>query len=118
MNTDRVIEWIAALRSGEYRQGQGTLRSRDGNFFCCLGVAADLAVGHGEGTWVNDDGYGFVLPNDDDPFYGLLPDTLHETLGLSADDEAGLIRMNDTGYSKSFAEIADHIEATILTKGR
>lgn len=39
---DPVIKakWVAALRSGEYNQDDGELRSRDG--FCCLGVLCDL----------------------------------------------------------------------------
>jgi hypothetical protein len=33
--------WIAALRSGEYKQGKGNLRDMD-NKFCCLGVLCDI----------------------------------------------------------------------------
>lgn len=36
-----IREWVDALRSGEYRQGGGVLRSSDDRF-CCLGVACDL----------------------------------------------------------------------------
>src|SRR5579864_8820013 len=32
--------WIAALRSGQYKQGKGALSSESG--FCCLGVALDV----------------------------------------------------------------------------
>ena len=35
-----VQKWTKALRSGKYKQGQGSLRSKDG--FCCLGVVADI----------------------------------------------------------------------------
>jgi hypothetical protein len=35
--------WIAALRSGNYKQGRGVLRSEE-DAFCCLGVLEDLAV--------------------------------------------------------------------------
>lgn len=38
-------EWIAALRSGDYRQGRGQLRSED-NSFCCLGVLCNLHAMH------------------------------------------------------------------------
>ena len=34
-------KWVEALRSGEYRQGSGSLRTYDDKF-CCLGVLADL----------------------------------------------------------------------------
>lgn len=43
MNPDVKAQWIAALRSGDYKQGQGALRRRE-NTFCCLGVLMDLAV--------------------------------------------------------------------------
>src|SRR5690348_17476896 len=43
MDPQIKAEWVAALRSGEYRQGSGTLRS-DQDEFCCLGVLCDLAV--------------------------------------------------------------------------
>ena len=41
--------WVAALRSGEYTQGQGSLRILDS--YCCLGVLADLAVKDSRGSW-------------------------------------------------------------------
>lgn len=34
-------EWLAALRSGDFKQGQGTLRDCEGGY-CCLGVAAKV----------------------------------------------------------------------------
>ncbi len=35
-----IKKWFEALESGKYMQGSHRLRK--GNFFCCLGVAADL----------------------------------------------------------------------------
>jgi hypothetical protein len=32
-------KWIAALRSGEYKQGDGMLYDSASNSYCCLGVA-------------------------------------------------------------------------------
>lgn len=40
MNPDVKAKWVAALRSGEYKQAEGALH-RD-NAFCCLGVLCDL----------------------------------------------------------------------------
>lgn len=40
-------EWIAALRSGEYKQARETLSDSKGRM-CCLGVACDIA---GSGWW-------------------------------------------------------------------
>ena len=44
MNVDMMLEWAAALESGEYKQGQGKLHnlaenSHDVVSSCCLGVA-------------------------------------------------------------------------------
>lgn len=41
MNKQLVDKWVAALRSGEYKQGHGRL-NKNGNF-CCLGVLCDVA---------------------------------------------------------------------------
>jgi hypothetical protein len=39
-------QWVAALRSGEYRKGKGLLHAKGEkrDKFCCLGVLCDLAV--------------------------------------------------------------------------
>ena len=43
MNPEIKKQWVAALRSGEYRKG--TAQLRDGNDrYCCLGVLCELAV--------------------------------------------------------------------------
>ena len=41
--------WVAALRSGHYKQGPSALRRDDR--FCCLGVLCDLAVQDGVANW-------------------------------------------------------------------
>ncbi len=41
MNPEIKQLWVAALRSGEYKQAQGNLRTQD-NKFCCLGVLCNL----------------------------------------------------------------------------
>lgn len=40
MNTGIKAKWVEALRSGEYKQGKGYLKTDIG--FCCLGVLCDL----------------------------------------------------------------------------
>lgn len=35
------LKWIAALRSGAYKQGKGRLRR--GDSYCCLGVLCEVA---------------------------------------------------------------------------
>ena len=35
-------KWVAALRSGKYKQGKGQLYDNLDEKYCCLGVACDL----------------------------------------------------------------------------
>lgn len=49
MNADVRAAWVAALRSGEYKQGHGALCQDDPEaegekLYCCLGVLAELAA--------------------------------------------------------------------------
>jgi len=47
INTEFIRNtWIPALRSGKYKQSSGFLRDRN-NYYCCLGVACQLAVQEG-----------------------------------------------------------------------
>lgn len=41
MNEERKAEWIAALESGEFKQGKSRLRNDD-DTYCCLGVACEV----------------------------------------------------------------------------
>ena len=49
MNKEIKDKWLAALRSGEYKQCRGRLKKGNKNkSFCCLGVLTDLAIKSGE----------------------------------------------------------------------
>lgn len=55
MNPEVKAEWLAALRSGDYRQGRNQLKTEEGEY-CCLGVACNLAVMAGVITeWLGSD---------------------------------------------------------------
>lgn len=95
-------KWLEALRSGEYKQGVGTLYDKVTNAHCCIGVACYLHNG------VNANLCGF-LPQSGVSGYSALPDAISG--GFSNDVTAQLITMNDSG--KSFAEIADWIEKNL-----
>ena len=57
-------QWIAALRSGEYKQGRWALRTDSG--YCCFGVLCDLyAKAHPKACW-NDEQNTF-LPDSSTP---------------------------------------------------
>jgi hypothetical protein len=78
--------WVAALRSGEYRQTTGTLRALTGpdEFrFCCLGVACDVAAKAGVGEWdENSDEFIVIAGDTRYAEEGELPAPVRDWLGL------------------------------------
>jgi hypothetical protein len=48
-NAERIAALVSALRSGEFQQGQHVLRQ--GDAYCCLGVASDLYRREVGGGW-------------------------------------------------------------------
>jgi len=105
MNQAIKAQWIAALRSGEYQQTVGRLRSSTG--YCCLGVLCDLHAKAGLGTW-DDLSYGDIID--------LLPENTAEWAEIDDSpyvNDAPLVDLNDgmNGYTqRTFAQIADLIE--------
>lgn len=94
-------KWLKALRGGKYKQGRGALKSLDDRF-CCLGVLCDIIDNK---LWTHSGIYKY-----DSEISGIsVPLTLRGEIGLDSDLQSELMRMNDSG--KSFAEIADKIEA-------
>jgi hypothetical protein len=118
MDTKLKEKWLAALRGGDYKQGQDMLRSEDGSCFCCLGVLCDI-IGPNEWSinkvdecdgmtyfgWVHPNGYGH-----NDALFGdaLLDYDFSNSIGLGVDEQRDLAGMNDEG--RTFEEIADYIE--------
>lgn len=95
MNQQQKDAWLAALRSGRYRQGRGQLR-KNGRY-CCLGVAAEVC---GISSCTAD----FIKQCVQSTLFGdfvFLPGEIQQQLSC----------MNDQG--KSFAEIADYIEQNV-----
>ncbi len=90
--------WVAALRSGKYKQGRGYLRTNKG--FCCLGVFCDLRNPEG---WVHDASE--IWRHQGGMLYAM------GYFSTPVDDARAstVANMNDEG--KPFAEIADWIEA-------
>jgi hypothetical protein len=123
----KTAEWIAALRSGKYKQGRQLLCKNE--HFCCLGVLADIS-GVPKVKSRNDpqqehthETYVFELSGSIAPSYSMIPvplwPTFLEDLDLSmmvpVPDQYGcdtlhnrLVKMNDDGFS--FNEIANYIE--------
>lgn len=134
MSKENIRKWVDALRSGEYEQATGQLRTNKG--FCCLGVACDLYGEENDVTWGRDDGFigridlppsivgdwlGIGSPN---PVLAYIsyedpedPDAYTITPGgnqISEDAELRASELNDD-YGWAFDQIADAIEATYLT---
>lgn len=90
--------WLAALRSGAFKQGHDELHYRGA--FCCLGVAAQIS-----GCYIE--------PGESYP-----PDFAMSGWGLTQEAAEKLTELNDGKPSggdrrHSFAEIADYIEKNL-----
>lgn len=124
MKEDIAKKWVAALRSGEYKQGKHCLQ-KDGEF-CCLGVLCDIALKEGVVKIERSENgqHRYIDPND--RFVGsylVLPApvvewaNMHSKSGwraplLGADktpEFPPLFEMNDM-YNNDFNQIADIVE--------
>jgi len=94
-NTDRIRTWVAALRSGDYRQTQGALSTPDEDSFCCFGVACKV--------------FQFALTDHLRTYEEVL-----QELGLLRSEASHLIQLNDE-LEQSFDQIAGYLEQTYLT---
>jgi len=98
-------KWVEALRSGEYKQGQGALRDARDNTWCCLGVLCEVS-GLGEwGARVND----FVEFRYGGMASALLP-TDGFTEAIKASSELHVYAHMNDHEGMTFAEIADEVE--------
>lgn len=119
---ERVGKLIEALKSKKYKQGDGQLRQ--GNKFCCLGVACDIYHNDtGKGEWItDDDNYFFFLAQDSS-----LPETVRKYFGFKSSDPE-LLQLNgvraypasviNDEFKFSFKGIADAFEHTFLSTNK
>lgn len=118
MLTEPQQKFIDALRSDEFEQGKGMLRTPD-NKFCCLGVACEIYHREtGEGEWTRPDNgdwsFDFeesVMPYDVYKWLGLDSSNpnLGETRQFSAADynDGNAEDADENGVQLNFDEIAD-----------
>ena len=59
MNSEVKVKWLAALRSGKYKQTTEVLRDCKG--FCCLGVLTDLYIQEKNQVWEKDEIQGEIF---------------------------------------------------------
>ena len=116
MNPELKARWIAALRSGDYKQGTEALYSPEMDAYCCLGVLAELLPA---GVYKKNLGrFGTpclsgelgLYPNPDDEDS---EDMIIKLVDILHSEENKLMDMNDgsNNYPKlSFVEIAVYIE--------
>lgn len=104
-NKDRLRMWARALKSGQYQQGKGYMRTNDGKY-CCLGVAMDLALANGcPVTGMENWGKSAHLPESVVAWYGLKSQRVYLQSPVAPDRDAA--DLNDTAVS--FPKIADRI---------
>lgn len=105
-------KWLAALRSGEYKQCGGQLYNGYG--YCCLGVLEMVTLG--EVDCYPDSGDAMGMPGRIScKLMGVLFRAGHTAPAFSV-GESFLAELNDTGTS--FLEIADLIERGVGTYKR
>ena len=116
MNQEIKEKWVAALRSGEYQQGQNVLRTKDDKF-CCLGVLTDLCVKAGklpEGELSTEGFYHYTNGEDRGEQGSVLPSPVADWAKIGSINPVSeskgqtLAVLNDGGLT--FGEIANVIE--------
>lgn len=118
MRQDIKTEWTKDLRSGEYDQTTGALKSSERlPGMCCLGVLAHLLkekfpelLKENNIEIIETDEY----ININKMHNGELGPELRDLIGISNSEEADLINMNDT-QKLTFKQIADYIDERIET---
>jgi hypothetical protein len=111
-------QWLAALRSGDYRQGKGALHYIDpegDSFLCCLGVLCVMAEYEGVTEGVQRSGTEFISYEE---MTALPPESVSKWAGAThinpaiIEDRDGAVQtlghLNDEGLT--FEQMADVIE--------
>lgn len=127
--------WVAALRSGKYKQGKEVLHNVTDGSHCCLGVACEVFIEHGgrlhrkeepDGhgrtiTWFHDGGsqaFQYLPPVVSDWLGGIRWEgQLIEPVSVNGHTATSLVSLNDSG-SATFEDIADAIEAGKVVTSR
>ena len=90
-----IKAWVKALRSGDYKQARGVLKTRDG--FCCLGVLCDISKYK---EWGENNAY--------DGFYGSLSEGMKKLAGIETSEDQGAIVLNASGRKMSLVSLNDY----------
>src|SRR4051812_29792359 len=141
MDPGLKARWVAALRSGDYRQSSGQLHITEGvdnvAGFCCLGVLCEIGVADGvvesaaSAAWTNrvayrkagdlmgpDHGWDDAMPSDEIAAWAGVPSRALTDLAALNDGgveipDCDCSLCNADRPSRSFPEIAAYIEANL-----
>jgi hypothetical protein len=116
-NKEIKKQWLKDLRSGSYRQCQGSLCEQGTKNtkakYCCLGVLArSIQKIEALPIETKPDCGGMNLAYKDEDEDGTLPDKLVKDLGLKPQAITDLINMNDEEGAE-FKKIADFVEKNL-----
>lgn len=98
---EQVIKWLAALRSGKYKQSKEVLQSIDG--YCCLGVACKVLIPKSKMTFNGKSG---LMSGSMPVTQEFAPDWLVQINGYLP---TRLTNLNDID-NYTFSQIADYVE--------
>lgn len=119
MNPDVKARWVAALRSGVYRQGDARVLNDGNGGFCCLGVLCDLFAKDAGVGWEPSAGAkqlvggGIYYPP---PFVRDWAFFHEDRFPVAIAGIRASVAIHNDGVGcerRSFAEIADAIEAQL-----
>ena len=118
MDAELKAKWIAALRSGEFKQGKNYLRR--GGAHCCLGVLCEILKDQVGGEWLPTNamfpnvGASFAVRDDYGRTSGandFLPYKVASSVGINHYQMEKLAELNDNpDGGLGFHEIANYIE--------
>lgn len=118
MNEDIKSRWLAALRSGDYKQGKDFLHNVENDTYCCLGVLCDIyAKGENVECRKPDGGVEYffdaheVLPNEIIEWAGFKEFDVNPSVKTDTGIWESVAELNDNG--NSFIEIAGMIERSL-----
>lgn len=111
MNKEIKGKWIAALKSGKYKQAIGGLKSDNG--YCCLGVLCDIVNPEG---WARDD-LEYNAGDNYHKMYGkadFIPEEIAAELEMDVNPE---VKVENPAYDSELDDESDkyiHIELSSL----
>lgn len=120
MNPEIKTRWVAALRSGEYKQGERRVLNDDKGGFCCLGVLCDIYAKETGSEWEQSfmEGMRLHLSTPSGGYYP--PPAVRRWAAFHEDDQpvdiggkTASVAVHNDGIDiprRTFAEIADAIE--------